>query len=1750
MTRKRGQSGIRVSGGDRPHALPGLRPKIETLISALRASGQQAQADRFHQMFAEMDDQALQPAHLDMLVCLLDAGQIPNPQAPPQPSPGPIEVATKPAPTPASPAPPPLPDRHAPIRPHLPFLDAIPHGRQILDLLDELGSARTGEQVEAILRAILTEYLGYQPARLDQTSRLGGKASYKRFVTLATHGRFAISLLETANWDWHSTKYERCFQVEPYGLVIAVTPGVEAIRFVFRKVRGESDAKPWYRTFQGRFLGRDANDNLLVWCHRLHRLRPRFGDSDAKLRDRAQAALQVSAADIAVRWASTPFPANGHEPPASTLTAAYANAAASFAQPTDHEPRLHWGLQAALRNQFPTPLYGGKLVIHYESYQLSMPSTGTVETWRQGGSHCADVLLHLAVEHADGTRAPMKMRCSLPLPDEQGCFVLRGQLLRFQPQVDEEGRLSTRLIDEPEGELEDDFLSELEGSDNGALADEDDGENTNASAPDPSDQDTGLVLFSGASLEALLGYAVERKLHGVLRQLTGRTWKDEPPTDDIVERVRLLFLPYLDDHDRFCLGALSWLHANLQILDTPDDLERLQPTVGSDPAEGPPLPPAWACPDVAAYSSPRSWLPVSSARLHPAGLLCVPRLTDDGQAELAVPTRTMLDINPRLSGDGAGPSFWWIHSALQRWATLEPGRIEHADLLAEQSVELPDLQCVLVSGTKVRAVANPATVPITPRGARYLVVDLPWHPTSEGEPAFLVGTGEPIGPEQPWASCPLGLWPHPTNPKPSQIERLLQRSAKANGIDLLENAPGPKLFRAPTHAKGIVTSTQVARIDDRYGVPRGWRLTLCYVPEKPAIRWIALPAGQLVPLETAPSPCTLPWRMDGSTADVLIVVPFSFAETADAATPIWFSGDDGELIPRLEEQVGARVYTPATPVLHPPALHTERRLLDLEPLPPPPPGQALTPPELLSWLARDPESYAASLKATPGRRELPCGWFQRLVQALPAADLDPPACAPEPWRVSRYDRPVGSRKLPDPTATAVKYANEDNPPSKAFQPLFSWRCSCGATDRSQAPLAPCPHCDEQAAPRSRDQRDVPVWRFALPIAVLNPWTVGLAAAQLGLTTQELELLVDRHGPVPVARLLEESDQAPGDLAMRRLSLPDDHPRALTSEDRRRLGGNLYTLLAHGIRNALVLRHITILPVFFQPNAFPVGVPAQVSTLITKAYRRVSATAKRLGRLNPDCSPVLRLAAEHDLQVAVNELFGSWDQRDYEGPTGTLASLLLRLLPWTRSQSLRQGWPGLLGLAGRPESDSLQEMACASVRWPFQPDESDPTESAEREPPDSEPDDTVQVEQAIYAIVDALPPSAINRLGRRHALVGSGNKQRRRTLAAIGPFALVNALRSNELQRVAVRLGLASTKQAHSLAMSTLRRNIVATVPSTVEEPEAPEELIQDDADCPRGFIEIAFEPHPHIQPWAILGDHAVPIPGAPKPLHPPLDEQFWSRRHDQEILRGHTARLIALLGGLDAPAAPRLLTEDLKLPDELPLPGLAALVAASHILEQPTSNPSPLLELLILRVPLYLPSDPERAAAALEQRLIESIPGAGPASRLARRALVASLGGWWLGPPSEECPLGWKLLPHDQVADKGWRRAVPSTTSAGWTLWPGMAAVTAPLRFLAGGAVVASHWSPALMLMFGQHQELPDLPDWLTEDDERPYVDDQPDVPPVEPTPAPVHNEPIQVPDEPEEDPSPPEPGAASDVRVLPFSIADWLSSHTRGQHD
>ena len=1722
------------------------------MIAAIRVAGAPEKADRYASMFANLEDHQLHFGHVDLLLCALDGREyasvhMTRPPAPPKPA---LARTRSPAPPPPEPPPHAAPDRLAPIEPFLPFLDAIPRGRELLHELDALASTGEPRQVEAILRRVFCDHLGYRSSWIDQTSRMGSSSRYRRFVTLATHGRFAVSLLELGTRDWHASHYTRCFEIEPFGLVIALAPGVEAVRFVFRRLRGMSEARPWYRSLTGRFRGREVDDNLLVWCRRLQELRPRFGDTEMRLRDRVQAALQVPAADLAPRWPSEPFSLDDTSPPGCSLDQSVARAADSFLQPGVEGERLHWGLHGALRSHFPVPLWGGKVRLRYLDYRLEGRAPATREAWRSGTTRAVPILLRLACEPDDGEATQLSLRCSLPVPDAQGRFVLRGGLARFAPRVDDAGRLGQRLLGRAEGELDEDFLDELEG---GAAwrAEDDDASPADAAGDEAGETTWSPTSFSGASLETFLGHAVERKLHGVLRYLIGSTWNEPRPEDDLVDQVRRLFIRWVDDEDRFCLAATGWLQAHLDPLDEPDDDQSGHVAALSDPPGGPRRPPAWACPDSALHRAPEAWLPVSGARLHPTGALAVPRRGAGGQALLAVESDDALAVNPRLGGEGAGPRAWWIHTRLRPWAGLEPGSLAAAGVVLQRASTIPDAEVVQSHGTRLRAWYRPGALPAGRARTRQLYLDLPWHSTGQGKPELLARPGERIWPGRPWASCPLDLWPNAEDRRPSQLRKLLKRGLNAEGESPLESWLERHAFHAPGWAEGTVVHAGLATITDRYGLPRSWRLTLEIALDAPKHRWLVLPDGRLAPLEKATGSEMMPWREDGSTPDLWLELPEDHTTAATNMDEIWFSGETGLLLDGATCSRGTCVLDGPTSLVVRAGEHRHRRRLDLEPEAPPAPGPAVTPRELFRWLALNPSSYSRALSRSLDRTVMPQGWVERLGEVLSTARLEAPAVLPPAWRTSLAERPAAARRVHDPMATAIRFANEERPVAKRHRPRSAWSCGCSYQRTDGDHRGTCPECGDALTLRPVAQDGARLWGLPLPEPVLHPWRLASIAALLGLLPEELARLMASHGPVPVVQQIREATREPLACGHARLALPSGHPRALTRERQRRLGAALHKLReqarAGDLPDQLVIVHLPQLPVALQPNGLPVCTPSLVGSPLTVAYRRVDAAAKRLRDLSRGASPTLRLAAQIALQDAVDGLFGRPDTGSGEVESvDSLAGLLRRLLPWTRPPELQQGWPGLVSIAGSPAEPGALGTETIWLPRPMRlPRDARPPEpSAPDGAGSGDAEWTAGLEPEHRALIEALPATVLERY-RGYTFRGSeaDDEQLRAHLASLDAVWLVNGLDHAELTEVLASQGHLSAGRAQRFNATTLRRKLLSALGDAI---------LGDDRDPDRDWrhepLGVAIEPEPTHQTWVALGASAEPLPT----LHPqeqqPAADGAWERRWAREQLdRSLWPRLIALLAAFDAPGNPALDLDDLGLPEPTPPAGLGALVATAHLLTQAASNPGPLVEILSLEVPLMLPRRRTAAERTILDRLEPALPGEGPEARLARRAWVDALGCWWVGPPSNEHPLGWMRTMDEASAPQGWRRAVPTQGSAAWLLWPGMRAVTDPLGFLADDAALESSWSPGLRLLFGTPMPLDRLPAWLTDD-----VDESPDgVTRPEITADAPPDERVTVPPEPEADDDAPPTDAPPDdagVGLLDTSIAAWLAAR-RGQH-
>jgi len=1274
---RKGQRRRRARDRSRRRAAEKLRSRIELWLTVLRVAGKEAQAATYAELIRPMEARHLHPNLIDLLLEALASPYRPTPKLPevrppetavkkevPPPPPAP-----EPKPPPPEPPEPSLPEHLRPIAGYLPFLDAIPRGRELLTLLDRLAKTTHGEQVEDVLREIFVEHLGYEPSRIEQTSRLGTPSAYRRFVTLAAHGRFAVSLLELAHWATHASQVTPCFRVEPYGLVIAVTPGVESIRFVFRRVRGEADPRPWFRTFQGPLRGRDANDSLLCWCCRLHELRPRYGESEAGLRDRVQAALQLSSADMGMHWNSAEFEVHEAVPPGLDLGRAQREAPASFLQEqvSTLGGRLFWGLEAALRNRFPVPLWKGAARIHYDSYTFSPPATDTSTAWRRCRTRAARVELHLHLQLDSGERLPFVLPCSLPMPDERGCFVLRGRLLRFLPRADQDGRLAMRLLDSAGDDLGSDFRQEVEPDE---AAPESVGEPPRSS----------LTVFEGASLTAFLGYAVERKLAGVFGHLISRTWKRPRPDGDPLVHVRLLLRRYLDQERRFVLLALGWLGSSLEVVDNVDALQDAQISVASDPPQGPETPPAWACVDASAERGHR-WIPVSAARLHPCGLIALP--AGDGRPRLAVAGGDAFTVNPRLGGSGRGPLGWWAAPGLDEFAHLPPGRLEHASVVARCASSLASLCIVLTRGSRTRAVARQGALSARKPRRIHLQADFPVHPDGKGAPRLLVQPGQAVRPGTPWAAAPLSVWPTRSTTPPHLLERLLQRGRFMRVGHVLDELDGQHVLYAPPHASGEVLGAELHELGDRYGLPVIQRLTVVLRGSTERARWIVLPEGTLVRVKEEVGSEELPWAEDGTCADILVELEEGVPEPQGS---LWFSGRSGELLPSATRVAPVSLLESPTDPLLPPSLTGRRRLLDLELEASALPSPGLDAVALQWWLATDPESFAAALIALPGSTLR--GWQVRLAQVADAVRL--PQLAKLHAEQESAQRSWERDELPDPMVTSIKAANEEEGAVEHEE----WTCACGALAGMSLGALPCPTCGHEVALCPRPLRDVPINFVELPLPLLHPLYKDAAAAELGLTLDELEALLARFGPAAVVALLSSGDP-PGTRAAIRLS---SEGRPLSAEARRKLGLGLARLRGGDLEDRLVIQRLPLLPRALQPNALPLGAPGPLSSAITVAYRRVNVAIKRLDSLAAGHPSGLRLAAEVDLQRSVDSLFGPPKDERIEGPAGDLCGLLRRVLPWKRPASLRQGWPGLFAIAGssRPEKEATDGV---SLHWP-------------------------------------------------------------------------------------------------------------------------------------------------------------------------------------------------------------------------------------------------------------------------------------------------------------------------------------------------------------------------------------------------------------------------------------------------------------------
>ncbi len=301
-----------------------------------------------------------------------------------------------------------------------PFVIPIEGNRDILAALNELGRPGVGGHRVQAVRDLFTEVLGFEARNLDVRERLGSQKTITALLLIAEFDEFVVTVAHVDKVLPYSNVYQPVFRLFPYGLCVVLDTSGRIVRFVYSHGRdGDGARSISYRAFAGPAPGRSVNDNIVVWLKRFDLIRPAFGDDRSKVRDRVEAALSATPGDLAMRW-----PSGGLDPTQDLPGAQWGELprveADSFVQ-LHADDRIHWGLEAVLRDRFP--MFGARkrAVLRYEGHHVD----GGADEFHYR------VTLKLRLEPASPadttvSSSSLEVVCVIPKPDVHGRFVIEG----------------------------------------------------------------------------------------------------------------------------------------------------------------------------------------------------------------------------------------------------------------------------------------------------------------------------------------------------------------------------------------------------------------------------------------------------------------------------------------------------------------------------------------------------------------------------------------------------------------------------------------------------------------------------------------------------------------------------------------------------------------------------------------------------------------------------------------------------------------------------------------------------------------------------------------------------------------------------------------------------------------------------------------------------------------------------------------------------------------------------------------------------------------------------------------------------------------------------------------------------------------------------------------------------------------------------------------------------------------------------
>ena len=939
--------------------------------------------------------------------------------------------------------------------------------------------------------------------------------------------------------------------------------------------------------------------------------------------------------------------------------------------------------------------------------------------------------LYLELQGSSGETSEIELACSLFVPDTRGVFLIDGREWIWNASTIRSANKSAASGHDPFAYYEEDPViegepesaTEAENVESLTLEDED---------VIDSDEDEPDLVLDGFGLRVLLETAVSRKLGGLAKKLWDQALVQGEPMA-IFQCVRTWF----NEVGEFQLGSQNFLLSALSPV-AEDSLAKperllLGPGVGERRA----LPPAWACVEFAASEAPNTWRPVSGARLHPCGGLATPSIKET-RVHLVSSGESALVVNPRCQGNHQASQVDWLHPSLANWSKIAGGQLPHPDLNLRQAIHVEEqttIPVVSACDLKERRRGCPRCVSRTWVDAncgcledsgresteptlwvsenylhareksatirQHMTVQVPHRDGLPPPVVFENRVGQSVRDGDVWAQIADDRWSLSKKFFPATASEIAWalRIDKDNLFDGGESiATRLSALRVPRALAGTVLSITARPIIGTLGATQSWVLQIV-VAVRPRYRRARLPDGRIVAVRSLPAHSLL-MGGGGSSANYFLSDPNRSGEPAGR---VW-SPEREEWIP-LSLLKGSLAWLAEAPQRGP-SLDQRPALISGS-------HQPATYDARMSewhrrWLrVRDPECARhldANEETIPGIRP----WEPALGTLL--MDLGLSAALPMVNASLVVAGPIRcdetSNKAVDLTRRrlisrdihalanlggltyscscgelfgASRFGEEcckcHHVVAPSSQSARQWSCRCGAVISTSRQSVVCETCNEKQQFTHAERHSLERRHVALPVEIVHPWRLRVAATLLGLTLKELKGILESHGPTLVLAAARERLASQSWLRILQARFQRETNRRTAYELGRGYLETQALANADVLDEVLALSSVPVLPDRFLVGGFPTGSNRLLHGSLTERYRVLLSAIQQTVVSKSASTHALSTASQFQLQATVCELYGISDGT--ESNATDLASLVRHIWQSSRPADTPTTVPGLV-----------------------------------------------------------------------------------------------------------------------------------------------------------------------------------------------------------------------------------------------------------------------------------------------------------------------------------------------------------------------------------------------------------------------------------------------------------------------------------------